>query len=58
MKDWQSNASWKNPAWKYRKACATDISKTFERVRREMKALEEANQAKPVVVQIRKDKTA
>lgn len=45
---WKSKADWKDPNWKYVNAASTDVSKTIERVKREMKALEE-QQAKQVV---------
>lgn len=38
---WESKANWKDPKWKYVPAAATDVAKTIERVKREMKALEE-----------------
>ena len=49
---WESKANWKDPKWKYVPAAATDVAKTIERVRREMKALEE--QKPKQVVQLKK----
>lgn len=34
--EWTTKASWRNLDWKYVNAAATDVSRTFDRVRREM----------------------
>ena len=38
MSEYESKASWRDPNWKYVPANKTDVSKTFDRIRREMKA--------------------
>ena len=49
---WESKANWKDPKWKYVPAAATDVAKTFARIRREMKEL--AEQQPKQVVQLKK----
>jgi hypothetical protein len=50
--EWRSRADWKDPNWKYKKSTETDVARTIQRVKREMKAIEE--QKKPILVQIKK----
>lgn len=40
---WQTQASWKNPNWKYINAASTNIAKTIARVRKEMQQLRQGN---------------
>jgi hypothetical protein len=49
--EWRSRADWKDPNWKYKRSTETDVAKTIERIKREMKAIE---QKKPILVQIKK----
>lgn len=46
MIEWKSNASWKNPVWKYTPSYKTEVSKTIARVIREMKAIDKKNKSR------------
>lgn len=38
---YESTADWRDPNWKYVPAAATDVARTFARIRRELKALDD-----------------